>query len=166
MTPKNTKKRWNLQRDFQRGRRIWLGSHRCFSVSAKFCKVPKRSKKYMNLQRVLMHGRNNFQRGRKKIRCKFHNFRCKKWLRKRQKKDKIYNGIFSVAGVWLRKQHTTTETILDDFCGQEKTAKLKKYCFSRWKWPSRCKFCCPQKNPVVKKSFFFESKKRAVSKCH
>ena len=107
-----------------------------------------------------------FQRGRKKIRCKFHNFRCKKWLRKRQKKDKIYNGIFSVAGVWLRKQHTTTETILDDFCGQEKTAKLKKYCFSRWKWPSRCKFCCPQKNPVVKKSFFFESKKRAVSKCH
>ena len=52
----------------------WLGSHRCFSVSAKFCKVPKQSKKYMNLQRVLMQFTTNFVVNSIKTRCKNHKF--------------------------------------------------------------------------------------------
>ena len=52
----------------------WLGSHRCFSVSAKFCKVPKQWKKYMNLQRVLMQFTTNFVVNSIKTRCKNHKF--------------------------------------------------------------------------------------------
>ena len=54
-----------ILRNLQWEMRIWLGSHRCFSVSAKFCKVPKWSKKYMNLQR-------GFDANYNEIPCKFH----------------------------------------------------------------------------------------------
>ena len=40
---------------------------------------------------------------------------------------------------------------IDDFGGQEKRPKLKKYCFSWGKWPiSRCKFTFPLKSRCKK----------------